>query len=60
MNRPLKEVSAQIAPEAHAVLICDGAGWHPPGKRLKVPDNITLLPLSPYSPELNPKETVWE
>jgi hypothetical protein len=60
MNEHLKEVSAQVAPGAHAVLICDGAGWHQPGKRLKVPANITLLALPPYSPELNPMETVWE
>jgi hypothetical protein len=25
-----------------------------------VPDNITLLPLPPYAPELNPMENVWE
>jgi transposase len=27
---------------------------------LQVPDNITLLPLPPYAPELNPMENVWE
>ena len=25
----------------------------------EVPDNITLLKLPPYSPELNPMENVW-
>ena len=25
-----------------------------------VPDNITLLTLPPYSPELNPMENVWD
>ncbi len=30
------------------------------GGQLIVPDNITLLPLPPYSPELNPMENVWE
>jgi transposase len=25
-----------------------------------VPDNIALLPLQPYAPELNPMENVWE
>ena len=24
-----------------------------------VPDNVTLVPLPPYSPELNPVERVW-
>ncbi len=27
--------------------------------RLRVPDNITLLKLPPYAPELNPMENVW-
>jgi putative transposase len=60
MNQHLAEVSTQVAPGAHAVLVCDGAGWHQKGKRLRVPDNITLLPLPPYAPELNPTENVWE
>ncbi len=29
------------------------------GVQLEVPDNITLLKLPPYSPELNPMENVW-
>ena len=42
----------------HAVLLLDQAGWH--GKAaLHVPENVTLLPLPPYSPELNPLERVW-
>jgi transposase len=56
MNLHLKEISAQLAPSAHAILVCDGAGWHQRGKKLRVPDNITLLSLPPYSPELNPME----
>jgi transposase len=60
MNEHLSEISTQVASGAHAILVCDSAGWHQPGGRLRVPDNITLLPLPPYSPELNPMETVWE
>ena len=60
MNEHLIEISAMVAPQAHAVLVCDGAGWHQPGGRLRVPDNITLLNLPPYAPELNPIENVWE
>jgi hypothetical protein len=59
MNEHLKEISTQVAEAAHAVLVCDGAGWHQQGGRLRVPDNITMLPLPPYSPELNPMENVW-
>jgi len=54
MSEHLKEISTQVAPGARAVLLCDGAGWHQTGGRLRVPDNITLLPLPSYSPELNP------
>ena len=36
------------------------AGWHKPGGGLQVPDNISLLALPPYSPELNPVENVWQ
>lgn len=60
MNEHLKEISTQVAGGAHAVLICDGAGWHQTGGDLNVPDNITLLPLPSYSPELNPMENVRE
>jgi transposase len=60
MNKHLVEISAEVAPGAHAILVCDGAGWHQRGKKLIVPDNITLLSLPPYSPELNPMENVWD
>lgn len=60
MSEHLKEIAAQIAAGAHAVLVCDGAGWHQRGGRLTIPENITLLTLPPYSPELNPMENVWD
>ncbi len=60
MTEHLAEISTQVVSGAHAVLVCDSAGWHQTGGRLGVPDNITLLPLPSYSPELNPMENVWE
>lgn len=60
MNEHLKEISTAVLPGAQALLVCDGAGWHQPGNKLVVPDNITLLSLPPYSPELNPMENVWD
>jgi hypothetical protein len=60
MGEHLKEISTQVSAGAHAVLICDGAGWHRRADTLKIPDNITLLELPPYSPELNPMENVWD
>jgi hypothetical protein len=60
MNLHLAEISTQVAQDAVAVLTCDGAGWHQLGGALVVPDNIVLLHLPPYSPELNPMENVWD
>jgi transposase len=60
MNLHLVEISRQVAPGAHAVITLDGAGWHQQGGRLKLPDNISLLLLPPYSPQLNPQENVWQ
>jgi transposase len=59
MTAHLAEISAAVEPGAHAVLILDQAGWHM-SKALVVPDNITLIPLPPRSPELNPVENVWQ
>ena len=59
MNAHLAEIGGAVAPGAHAVLVLDGAGWHG-STALVVPENITLLPLPPHSPELNPVENVWQ
>ena len=59
MTLHLRAIGAAVSPGAHAVLVCDGAGWHRTGGRLVVADNVTLLPLPGYSPELNPIENVW-
>jgi hypothetical protein len=58
MNYHLGEISGQVAADAHAVVILDGAGWHR-SQGLVVPGDVTLLELPPYSPELNPVERVW-
>ena len=41
------------------IMFLDGAGWHK-SNDLRVPENIRLVFLPPYSPELNPAESVWE
>jgi len=59
MQWHLNEISIHVSPGAHAILIVDQAGWHTT-KKLNIPPNITLLPLPPKSPELNPVENVWQ
>ena len=54
-----EEISALVAPGAHAPLMMDRAGWHMSDK-LKAPDNITILPLPPKAPELNQVENIWQ
>ena len=58
MNLHLAEIGRRVAGGAHAVLVLDGAGWHA-SPRLRVPENISLLPLPRCAPELNPVENVW-
>ena len=59
MQLHLDEIATKVTPGAHAILILDQAGWHG-AKDLKVPDNISLLPLPPRSPELNSQENIWQ
>tara|TARA_A100001391_G_C5019624_1_gene265452 strand:- start:20 stop:340 length:321 start_codon:yes stop_codon:yes gene_type:complete len=59
MTLHLKEIAAVVKPNAHAIIIVDQAGWHF-SKALEVPGNITLVPLPPRSPELNPTENIWQ
>jgi hypothetical protein len=59
MSLHLAEISRHVAPDAHAVVVLDGAGWHGAAD-LVVPDTLSLLPLPPRSPELDPVENVWQ
>lgn len=58
MNIFLTELSANINIDKHAALVMDNAGWHIANK-LVIPDNITIIPLPAYAPELNAMEQVW-
>jgi hypothetical protein len=55
----LDHFAKTIAENEHVAMVLDQAGWHG-ADALRVPANITLVPLPPYSPELNPVERVWE
>lgn len=58
MNAHLAEIACAVAPGAHAIVVTDGAGWHG-ANALRVPENITIVTLPPYAPELNPVENIW-
>ncbi len=53
----MKEISQFVPKGRHAVVVMDGAMWHQPSLNL---DNVTMLKLPPYSPELSPAEQVWQ
>src|ERR1700743_2061493 len=59
MNLHLAETAQAVAPGDHAVLLVDQAGWHL-SHRLVIPPNITIVPLPPKCPELNPVENICE
>jgi putative transposase len=58
MNQHLDAISTCVSEGAIALMITDGAGWHSSSK-LVIPDNIVLLKLPPYAPELNSVENIW-
>lgn len=57
MNCFLSELASQYT-NYRIVLLLDKAGWHI-SKNVRVADNLLLLHLPPYSPELNPVELLW-
>lgn len=55
----LRQISERD-PLAMHVIIQDGAGFHHRDGSAKIPENIRLINLPPYSPELNPVEKFWD
>ena len=58
MNGYLKDFSKQVPADEHVLMVVDRAGWHR-SKSLRIAENLTLLLLPAYSPELNPVELFW-
>ena len=58
MNALLNETSVAFA-NYRIIMVVDSASWHTTDK-LKLPENISLLPLPPYSPKLNSTEHIWD
>jgi transposase len=55
----LDQISEHVQKNYHGIVLMDRASWHTT-EALNVPENISLKPLPPYSPELNPMEQVWQ
>lgn len=54
----LDEIATRYTAE-NIIMVVDGAGWHR-SQALKLPQNLRLHFLPPYSPELNPQEHLWD
>jgi transposase len=54
----IDELAARYRNE-RIILILDGAGWHR-SSEIRLPDNLRLLSLPPYAPQLNPVEHLWD
>ena len=58
MNVFLAEL-AKAYPNDRIMLICDGAMWHK-ANSLIIPEQISLIFIPPYTPEMNPIEQIWK
>lgn len=58
MSLFLEEVAKRHS-EEFIIMIMDQAGWHR-SKKLKIPKNMRLEWLPPYSPQCNPVEHLWD
>jgi transposase len=59
MQMHIDEIGRAVQPDTHALIILDKAAWHTT-RKLKAPDNLTLVPLPPACPELNAAENIWQ
>ena len=58
VNAFFDQFAQEVDPDVHVVMVWDQAGFHTAGA-LTLPDNVTVIPLPAYSPELNPVENLW-
>lgn len=58
MNAFLVELSETYSDD-YIILVCDGAAWHK-SKGLEIPENIEIVFIPPYTPEMNPIEQIWK
>lgn len=53
----MEELSKEYLDD-YILMVCDGSSWHRSSAMI-IPDNITLLNIPPYTPEMNPIEQIW-
>jgi len=58
MKTHLLQIPKATVNNRHAVVIIDGAGWQVDNIDAGL-ENVSIIKLPPYSPELNPIEQVW-
>ena len=59
VNVFFREFEKEVSSDVHVFMIWDQAGFHT-SEKINVPANVTLVPLPPYSPQLNPIEKLWQ
>lgn len=59
MRKHLQQISQRTRPGRFALVIMDGAGWHTEDTSSEF-ENLAIMKIPPYSPELNPIEQVWQ
>jgi len=59
VNAFFRQFEKEVNPSVHVFMIWDQAGFHTSGL-VKPPKNLTIVPLPPYSPQLNPVEKLWQ
>ncbi len=59
VNAFFREFEKEVGTDVHVIMIWDQAGFHT-SKKVKKPVNVTIVPLPPYSPQLNPIEKFWQ
>lgn len=59
-NRVLADFAQHfsLGKHKHVLLVMDGAKWHTSGQ-VQLPEGLHIMPLPPYSPELQPAERLW-
>ncbi|MBH9742092.1 hypothetical protein CJ419_20750 [Vibrio navarrensis] len=58
MVEHIEQISAVTEKGRHAVVIMECSGWHTDNIADQF-DNVSIIKLLPYSPELNPIEQIW-